>query len=69
MIRVDKALRENKLDAAMILSVHDEIVLEVPPDELETVCRLVKETMEGVWDLKVPLTVNVQWGKNWAEAH
>ena len=54
----------------MLLSVHDEIVFEVPPDELDTVSNLVKEIMESVWDLKVPLKVNLAVGENWAdEAH
>jgi DNA polymerase-1 len=53
----------------MLLSVHDELVFEAPPDELYEVSRLVKETMEGVWDLKVPLKVNISSGINWAKAH
>ena len=69
MISVDHAFKEKGLQAAMILSVHDEIVFEVPPDERDGVCRLVKTIMEGVWDLKVPLKVNVEYGKNWAEIH
>jgi DNA polymerase-1 len=42
---------------------------EVPPHELDTVTRLVKEIMEGIWDLKVPLVANVAVGDNWTEAH
>ena len=61
-------MRKN-LKAAMLLSVHDEIVFEIPPEELETVKSLVKEIMEGIWDLKVPLKVNMISGRNWAEAH
>ena len=53
----------------MLLSVHDEIVFEVPPEELEKAKTLVTSVMEGVWDLKVPLKVNLAAGKNWAEAH
>jgi DNA polymerase-1 len=53
----------------MLLSVHDEIVFEVPPKELETVKRLIKEIMEGIWDLKAPLKVNITSGENWAEIH
>ena len=53
----------------MLLTVHDELVFEVPPDELDIVCNLVKEIMEGVWKLNVPLKVNVTYGANWAEAH
>ena len=51
------------------LSVHDEIVFEVPPDELDPMKKLVTDTMEQVWQLAVPLKVNVAWGRNWAEAH
>ncbi len=69
MIQVDEALIEKKLTSAMLLTVHDELVFEVPPDELEVVTRLVREIMEGVWDLKVPLKVNLAQGSNWDEAH
>jgi len=69
MIRVDQALTEQKLASAMLLTVHDELVFEVPPDELETVTQLVKDIMEGVWDLKVPLKVNIAQGSNWDQAH
>jgi DNA polymerase-1 len=69
MIHVDAAFGEKGLKSAMLLSVHDEIVFEVPSEELEPVKNLVKKTMEGIWDLKVPLKVNVVSGSNWAEAH
>jgi DNA polymerase-1 len=69
MINVDHAFKKQALQAAMILSVHDEIVFEVPPDERDRVCHLVKTIMEGVWNLKVPLKVNIEYGKNWAEIH
>ena len=69
MIKVDKAFKEKNMKSAMLLSVHDELIFEVPPDELNTVKKLVKEIMEGVWELKVPLKVNVACGENWAEAH
>ena len=67
MIQADLRLKANGLKAVMLLSVHDEIVFEVPPDELETVKKLVKETMEGIWNLNVPLKVNVKCGENWGE--
>jgi DNA polymerase-1 len=67
MIKVYARFKEKGLRAAMLLSVHDEIVFEVPPDELDTVTNIVKETMEGIWALKVPLKVNVKCGKNWGE--
>jgi DNA polymerase-1 len=69
MIKIDKAFMRSNLKAAMLLSVHDEIVFEIPPEELETAKSLVKEIMEGIWDLKVPLKVNMISGRNWAEAH
>lgn len=69
MIRCDGQLKENGLQSAMLLTVHDELVFEVPPEEMETVKTLVKEVMETVWSLHVPLKVNLAWGKNWAEAH
>jgi len=69
MINVSRALHENGLQTAMLLSVHDEIIFEVPPEELDRAKALVREEMEGVWDLAVPLKVNMAWGANWAEAH
>jgi DNA polymerase-1 len=69
MINVDRAIHDRGLKAAMLLTVHDELVLEVPPDELDTLKNLVKEVMEGAWSLAVPLKVNVAEGINWAEAH
>ncbi|MFZ7128210.1 MAG: DNA polymerase I [Desulfobacterales bacterium] len=69
MIRVDRRLAEKGFSTAMLLSVHDEIVLEAPPEELEAVDRLLRSIMESVWQLHVPLKVNVSSGCNWAEAH
>ena len=69
MIKVAHTIRDKKLESAMLLSVHDELIFEVPPHELEPLTTLVKEIMEGVWELKVPLKVNLAVGDNWAEAH
>ncbi|MGD2099023.1 MAG: DNA polymerase I [Desulfobacterales bacterium] len=69
MINVSGAIKEKKLESAMLLSVHDELIFEVSPHELDTLQTLVKEIMEGVWELKVPLKVNLAVGDNWAEAH
>lgn len=69
MINIDKEFKKRKLKSAMLLSVHDEILFEMPPDELDKTCNLVNDIMENVWDLKVPLKVNVGVGRNWAEAH
>ena len=69
MINVDRALRGEGLQTAMLLSVHDEIIFEVPPEEHTRAESLVRREMETVWDLAVPLKVNIAWGRNWAEAH
>jgi len=69
MIKIDARLRQEGRQAAMLLTVHDELVLEVPPAELASVTGVVRGIMEGVWDLAVPLKVNVAQGSNWAEAH
>jgi DNA polymerase-1 len=69
MIRVNQLIRDEKRSTRMILSVHDEIVLEVPENELEDIRTKVRKIMENVWALNVPLKVNMDVGKNWAEAH
>jgi len=69
MIAVDRQLKKSRCQSAMLLSVHDEIVLEVPPEEIEAVSSMVQSIMEGVWDLAVPLKVNLAVGDNWNEAH
>jgi DNA polymerase-1 len=69
MIQIDALLARERMEAAMLLTVHDELVFEVPPAEESTLARRVTETMQGIWQLKVPLKVNVAGGANWAEAH
>lgn len=69
MLKIDKTLREGKFESKMILQVHDELVFEVPEDELATLVPLVKGDMENVYPLAVPLTVSAASGKNWNEAH
>ncbi len=68
MIDVDATLRDRGLSSRMILTVHDELVLEVPTAERDDVEVLVRETMAAVTELKVPLTVDTGFGPNWAEA-
>lgn len=68
MINLDKAIEEAGLTARLLLQVHDEIVLEVPKAELETVKKLVKETMESAIALSVPLIVDENDGQTWYEA-
>ena len=69
MINVDRSLREKRMQTAMLLSVHDEMIFEVPPEELADAKDLVRMEMERVRDLVVPLKVNLAVGQNWAEAH
>jgi DNA polymerase I len=66
MVRVDAALEGHA--SAMLLQVHDELVFECPPEEVEEVGRLVKREMEGVYKLKVPLLVDIGVGENWRDA-
>ncbi|HFI0156689.1 TPA: DNA polymerase I [Streptococcus suis] len=68
MINLDKALTEAGLSTRMLLQVHDEIVLEVPMAELETVKAMVKETMESAIALSVPLLADENAGQTWYEA-
>jgi DNA polymerase-1 len=67
MIRIHERLPRERLNARMLLQVHDELVLEVPGPELETVIGVVKEEMEGAAELSVPLVVDVGTGTNWLE--
>ena len=69
MIGVQRELEHRGLGARMILQVHDELVLEVPQNEIEEVKELLVRQMEGVCELAVPLTVECNYGKNWLEAH
>jgi DNA polymerase-1 len=70
MIRLPEKLREARLDghplrARVLLQVHDELVLEVPREEVEAVAAIVRETMEGALQLDVPLTVDIKVGDDW----
>lgn len=69
MINIWNAFRERDLRARMILQVHDELLFELPEEELATVQNIVKEKMEGVLAVPVPLKVDIRFGKNWAEVH
>ncbi len=69
MIRISRRFREEAMQAKMILQVHDELLFELPCDELEKVRVIVKEEMEGAVELSVPLKVELGQGQNWAEAH
>lgn len=68
MVRVDEALRREKLQSRLILQVHDELLLECPPEEVDQAAKLLREAMENVISLAVPLEADVHQGANWAEA-
>jgi DNA polymerase-1 len=68
MVRIDAALDAGGYRSAMLLQVHDELVFECPPEEVEAVSKLVKREMEGACQLKVPLVVDVGIGSNWRDA-
>ena len=67
MIRLDRYLHENQLASKMILTVHDELVFEVPPAERERLIDVVPDLMAGVFPLKVPLKVDLKVGPNWQD--
>ncbi len=68
MVRIDRALREAGLKSRLILQVHDELLLECPPEEADRAAELLREAMEGAITLEVPLVAEVHRGENWAEA-
>ncbi len=69
MVRLPRALREAGLSARMLLQVHDELVFEVPDAEVDATSAVVKDIMESVATLRVPLSVEIGTGHSWAEAH
>jgi len=68
LVRLDERLAAEGLRSRLILQVHDEVLLEVPPDEVDHVGKLVVEVMSGAADLRVPLEVNLSVGDSWADA-
>ena len=68
MIAVDERMRDEGLKSKLILQIHDELDFEVPEGELKVMSKLVKETMEGVVRLRVPLVAEVSYGADWAAA-
>ena len=66
MVKVDRALEGTR--ARMVMTVHDELVFEVPEGEVEPLSKVIREAMESAIELRVPLTVDLAWGANWADA-
>lgn len=69
MIRVNDRIRREGLQSELLLQIHDELLVETHPDEIEQVRTILQEEMYGVMDLSVPLEVEVEQGMNWNEAH
>ena len=69
MIKTDRRIRQEGLQSRMILQIHDELVFDTTPDEVERLERIVREEMENVIELSIPLTVECNHGHNWLEAH
>ena len=69
MINVDKRLRKEGLESRMVLQIHDELLFDSLPSEVGHLKEIVKEEMENVITLSVPLTVECNHGNNWLEAH
>ena len=68
MIRVDRRLEKEKLEAKLLLQIHDELIVECPENETEEVKRILCEEMEAAASLSVPLTADAGAGKSWFEA-
>ena len=69
MINIYNLLKDNKLKTKILLQVHDELIFDVPKNELDFVKPLIKKTMEEAYQFAVPLVVDLGIGKNWLEAH
>ena len=69
MLQIDARLREAHLAGKMLLQIHDELLFECPPDEVEEVESLVRDRMEHAAALRVPLVVDIGHGPSWAAAH
>jgi DNA polymerase-1 len=67
MISIDEELRRRKLKSRMLLQVHDELVFEVPQEEVDTMRELVRDNMENVHSLSVPLLVEIGVGPSWRD--
>lgn len=67
MLEINRKLVAQNMKSYMVLQIHDELIFEVPNEELKEMSQLVKESMENIVQLKVPLTVDIHIGKNWKE--
>ena len=69
MININSEFKKQSLKSKMLLQVHDELVFDVHNSEKDQIKDIVKTTMESAVKLKVPLNIDLEFGKNWLEAH
>jgi DNA polymerase-1 len=69
MVEIDREITQKGLKSRMLIQVHDELVFEVLPEELEILKHIARERMESALVFDIPLKVNVSVGNNWEEAH
>ncbi len=69
MLEISERIKKERLKTKMTIQIHDELLFEVPEDEVKEVSRLAKEIMEGSIELEVPIRVDIKMGKSWAEIH
>jgi DNA polymerase-1 len=69
MVRLHQQIHTEHLPCSLLLQIHDELLFEIPTAAVDEIIPRIKTTMEGVWPLQVPLTVDIGQGTNWAEAH
>ncbi len=68
LVRIDEALENGGFDSVLVLQVHDEVIVEVPPDEHDAMASLVPQVMGAAFELAAPLEVNLSFGRTWADA-
>ena len=61
-------MKEKKLESTMLLQVHDELIFNIKNNEVDVMTKIVKETMENIYELSVPLEVDIEFGSNWYDA-
>ena len=69
MIKVDSELKQKFPEAKLLLQVHDELIAECPENQAEQVAELIKNSMESIITLDIPLKASVEIGKRWGEFH
>jgi DNA polymerase-1 len=69
MLALDRRIREEKLPLRMLLQIHDELIFEAPEDKIEESVKLIRESMENVVELSVPLKVGIEIGDSWGDLH